>query len=100
MGAEGVARRAFVEADLEFHLTVAAMAANPFLRSISTLIEVALVESLTRSSPLDDPSDAARVVAEHRAIADAIGRRDAAAARATMRVVILEGIRRAATPRT
>ena len=98
MGAPGVSRRDFVLADLAFHLVVAVMAANPFLRSISTLIEVALVASLTRSSPLDDPKDVRKVVAEHRAIADAIGRRDASAARSTMRIVILEGIRRAAVP--
>ncbi len=51
MGAPEVSQRGFVDADLDFHLAVAAAAANPFFRSVSTLIEVALVASLTRSWP-------------------------------------------------
>ncbi|HHY50308.1 MAG TPA: FadR family transcriptional regulator [Alphaproteobacteria bacterium] len=91
MGADGVSPDAFVEADFNFHLTVAVAAGNPFLRSISTLIEVALVALLTVSSPLEDPVRHARSVADHRAIADAIARRDAELARRAMRVVIEEG---------
>ena len=55
------------------------------MRSISTLIEVALVALLTISSPVDDRPRLARSVADHRAIADAIARRDADSARAAMR---------------
>jgi DNA-binding FadR family transcriptional regulator len=82
----------FVAADLQFHLAVAAAAANPFLRSISTLIEVALVALLTISSPVEDAVRLANSVAAHRAIADAIARRDATAARTAMQVVIDEGV--------
>ena len=92
MGADGVSASEFVAADLQFHITVATAAANPFLRSISTLIEVALVAALTSSSPADDAIRLARVVSDHRAIADAIARRDADAARAAMRVVVEEGV--------
>lgn len=92
MGTDGVSREQFVDADLNFHLAVANAAGNPFLRSISTLIEVALVALLTISSPADDPLRHQRSVAAHRAIADAIARRDADAARAAMRVVVEEGI--------
>jgi DNA-binding FadR family transcriptional regulator len=94
MGADGISAAEFVDADLNFHLTVAAAAANPFLRSISTLIEVALVELLASSSPVEDPTRHARVVAAHRAIADAIARRDPDASRAAMKAVIGEGTSR------
>jgi DNA-binding FadR family transcriptional regulator len=92
MGAEGVTASGFVDADLNFHLSVAAAAGNPFLRSISTLIEVALVELLTISSPIEEPVRHARSVGKHRAIADAIARRDPDAARAAMKAVVEEGI--------
>jgi len=94
MGAHNVSRTDFVDADLNFHLTVAAAAGNPFLRSISTLIEVALVALLTDSSPVDEPLGHARSVAAHRAIADAIARREAEAASAAMRGVVEEGMAR------
>jgi DNA-binding FadR family transcriptional regulator len=83
----------FVHADLNFHLAIAAAAGNPFLRSISTLIEVALNAVLTASSPVDDPSRREASVQQHRAIAQAIDIRDAAGARAAMRKVIETGIR-------
>jgi DNA-binding FadR family transcriptional regulator len=92
MGEDGVSPAGFVDADLNFHLAVAAAAANPFLRSISTLIEVALVALLTNSSPVDDPVRHARSVSTHKRIADAIARRDAEGARAAMREVIEEGV--------
>jgi DNA-binding FadR family transcriptional regulator len=98
MGAEGVSPRQFVEADLEFHLAVATAAGNPFLRSISTLIEVALVAALTRSSPVDEPGGVEHSAGAHRAIADAIARRDAEAARRAMRIVIGEGVQRTEPP--
>ncbi|HEY9012326.1 MAG TPA: FadR/GntR family transcriptional regulator [Devosia sp.] len=92
MGAAGSSPADFVEADLNFHLGIAAAASNPFLRSISTLIEVALVAMLTISSPIEDPTRHAVSVATHRAIADAIARGDAEGARAAMREVIRQGI--------
>lgn len=94
MGEEGVSAAGFVDADLSFHLAVAAAAGNPFLRSISTLIEVALVASLTRSSPVEDRARHVAVVAAHRRVADAIARRDAEMARTVMRDVIAEGVAR------
>ena len=94
MGADDVSAAEFVRADLNFHLAVAGAAANPFLRSISTLIEVALVAMLTISSPIEDPTEHAQSVSAHRAIADAIARRDADKAREAMRVVIGQGIER------
>jgi DNA-binding FadR family transcriptional regulator len=92
MAAEAERPGSFVSADLNFHLAVAAAAGNPFLRSISTIIEVALTAVLTISSPADDPQRLVRSVADHRAIADAIARRDSDGARDAMRAVIREGI--------
>ncbi len=92
MAAEDVTPEAFVDADLNFHLTVAAAGGNPFLRSISTLIEVALVALLTISSPVEEPLRHARSVAKHRRIADAIARREPEAAREAMKAVVEEGI--------
>jgi DNA-binding FadR family transcriptional regulator len=92
MGAESERPGIFVTADLNFHLAVAAAAGNPFLRSISTLIEVALMAVLTISSPAQDQQRLTRSVADHRAIADAIARRDVDGARSSMRAVIQEGI--------
>ena len=92
MGADDVTPEGFVDADLNFHLTVAAAGGNPFLRSISTLIEVALVALLTISSPVEEPLRHARSVASHRRIADAIARRDEDGAREAMKAVVEEGI--------
>ncbi len=95
MGAPGVSRKAFVSADLDFHVAVATASGNPFLRAISALIEVALVEAFTRSWPGDEAGGAQRSAADHRAIVDAIAEGDEDAARARMRVVVGEGIARA-----
>lgn len=89
----------FVHADLAFHLAVAAAAANPFLTSISTLIEVALVAMLTISSPVEDSDQHATSVAAHRAIADAIAVRNADLAREAMRTVINQGLERRSAKR-
>jgi DNA-binding FadR family transcriptional regulator len=96
MGIPGVSRLDFVRADLDFHVAVATASANPFLRAISALIEVALVEAFTRSWPGDDVNGTARSTAHHRAIVDAIARHDENDARDKMRVVVGEGIARVA----
>ncbi len=90
--AETTGAESFVAADLEFHLAVSRMAANPFLNSISTLIEVALVNSLRLSSPAESPQALRRSVGQHRAIAKAIADRNAKEAAEAMRVVIAQGM--------
>lgn len=90
------AREGFANSDLNFHLAVALASGNPFMRSVSALIEVALVAAFTISSPTEDPAAQAYSVACHRAIADAIRDRDPEGARAAMRVVILQGSDRVA----
>jgi DNA-binding FadR family transcriptional regulator len=94
--AAGRSRREFVDADLNLHLAIARLAGNPFLPALSSLIEVALAAALTKSSPVDEPGGAEHSAAQHRAIVTAIAAGDAVAARDAMRVVIGEGVRRAA----
>lgn len=92
MAESGGSRQAFVAADLGLHLSIAAAADNPFLVSISTLIEVALVAMMTNSSPVDSRRRFALSVAQHKRIIDAIEARDADLARAAMRSVVQTGI--------
>lgn len=92
MAASGASRDAFVDADLGLHLAIAAAADNPFLVSISTLIEVALVAMMTTSSPIDSPRRFALSVADHRRLVEAIEAGDADAARSAMRSVVQTGI--------
>jgi DNA-binding FadR family transcriptional regulator len=94
--AAGRSRRDFVDADLNLHIAIARLAGNPFLPALSSLIEVALAAALTKSSPVDEPGGAENSAAQHRAIVAAIAAGDPAAARAAMRIVIGEGVRRAA----
>lgn len=93
LGVDNITPEAFVVADRNLHLAVAAAASNPFMLSISTLIEVALVAVLMVSQPVLDPPRLAKSVLDHRAIADAIEQRDAERARAAMRLVLLDGIK-------
>ncbi len=94
MGVPEVRRRDFVNADIDFHTDVAKASGNPFLRAITALIEVALVEAFTRSWPGDEPDGTARSTADHRAIVDAIARRDGVGAGDAMRVVLADGFRK------
>ncbi|WP_347972197.1 FadR/GntR family transcriptional regulator [Foliimonas ilicis] len=81
----------FVDADLKFHIAIAEASGNPFMRSISALIEVALAMTFTISSPIPDTERHALSVRKHRDIAEAIERQDEDAAREAMRAVIREG---------
>lgn len=93
MAAAGSDRRAFAEADLDFHIAVSAASGNPLFRAFAGVVETALAASFTISSPAD-PQSAADNVARHRAIADAIEAGDADAARQAMLTVIDEGLAR------
>lgn len=97
MGAEGVTGVNFVQADLRLHVAIAEASANPFMRAISSLIEVALAATFTVSSPIPNTEQHRLSVARHRAIVDAIRDRNADAARAAMQRVIREGIDRVAS---
>ena len=87
----------FARADLEFHRTVAQASGNPFMASISALVELALTAVFTISSPVEDGAAMTTTVAAHGRIAHAIAAGDAEAARTAMRAVITEGFNRAAS---
>lgn len=87
----GHSRESIARVDLEFHLAVAQMSRNPFMRSVSALIEAALAVSFQLSSPALSPEGIANCAAQHLRIAHAIGARDPARAAEAMRQVIDEG---------
>ena len=94
---EAVARMAryadrsdFAQADLAFHLAIASVCRNPFMRSIGGVIEAALFVTLRLSSPLGKVEHD-RSVADHGAIVDAIEAGDGEAAAQAMRQVIEVG---------
>ncbi|MCW3846513.1 FadR family transcriptional regulator [Sphingomonas sp. LB-2] len=93
MAAAGNDRRAFAQADLDFHIAVSAASGNPLFRSFSGVVETALAASFSVSSPAD-PAAAAANVARHRTIADAIEAGDTEAAAHAMLTVIDEGFAR------
>lgn len=92
MSTPGIGHQDFVHADLGLHLAIAEAAGNPFLLSISTLIEVALDAMLRVSSPVESPARLTQSLAQHKAIISAIAARKAEGARKAMRVVVQTGI--------
>lgn len=86
----------FARTDLEFHRTVAEATSNPFMASISTLVELALTAAFTFSSPVRDPAAMEATVAAHGRIARAIEAGDPDEAREAMKAVITTGFARAA----
>jgi DNA-binding FadR family transcriptional regulator len=94
MGDPGLSAENHALTDLSFHLAVAESCRNPFMRSVGSMIEAALVGVFRLSSPTEDKATLAAIEASHRRIADAIGDRDPLAARAAMEAVILTGVER------
>jgi len=80
-------------ADLKFHLAIAEASRNPFMRTVGSLIEAALVGIFKLSSPSasENENRMAEVSATHRRIVDAIARRDREGAAQAMRDVIMAG---------
>ncbi|TDK34353.1 FadR family transcriptional regulator [Rhizobium deserti] len=74
--------------DLEFHLAIARMSGNPFMRSASALIEAALAISFQLSSPAASPETIDEVATNHLRIVHAIASRDPQKAIKAMRHVI------------
>ncbi|ASY62898.1 Transcriptional regulator, GntR family [Sinorhizobium sojae CCBAU 05684] len=79
------------EADLRFHLSVLDASGNPFLRTVGSLIEAALVGIFRLSSPTDDVGGIDEVAQNHIRIVEEIGKRDEAGARQAMEYVIRYG---------
>lgn len=86
-------RSSFALADLALHLEIGAVSGNPFMRSLSSIIEAALMATFTRMSPTEDPRRLAFVANNHAAIVDAIAQRNSAAAALAMKTVIEDGMR-------
>ena len=86
----------FARTDLQFHRTVAEASGNPFMASISALVELALTAAFTISSPVEDESAMHATVRAHTRIAQAIKAGDPEEARLAMKAVITEGFARAA----
>lgn len=93
---EATTAEEFARADLAFHRAVAEAAGNPFMASISTLVEVALTAVFTISSPVENKTRLAETAAAHGRIAQAIRDRDPVLARDAMRAVISDGFARSA----
>lgn len=87
-------RESIAQVDLEFHLAVARMSRNPFMRSASSLIEAALAVAFQTSSPALSFEGIARCAVDHLKIAHAIASRNEDQARLTMQHVINEGLTR------
>ncbi|QOG06316.1 FadR family transcriptional regulator [Aureimonas sp. OT7] len=90
-------RESIAKVDLEFHLAVARVSRNPFMRSISALIEAALAASFQLSSPASSTEKIAECAANHLRIVRAIAARDEPAARLAMENVIHVGVDRTMT---
>lgn len=78
-------------ADLKFHLAVVEASGNPFMRTVGSLIEAALVGIFKLSSPASGKERIDDVARSHIKIVEQISRRDEAGARAAMENVIRVG---------
>ncbi|MBL0372984.1 FadR family transcriptional regulator [Rhizobium sp. KVB221] len=78
-------------ADLKFHLCVAEASRNPFMRTVGSLIEAALVGVFKLSSPASGESRREEVSEAHTRIVDAIAAHDVDGAAEAMRKVIITG---------
>jgi DNA-binding FadR family transcriptional regulator len=84
-------RESFANIDLDFHLKIAQLSGNPFMRAASALIEAALVISFKLSSPAASPEIIAETSQRHTDIVDRIAARDEVGAAEAMRRVIKDG---------
>ena len=89
LAAPGISPDGFISADLGLHVAIAEVAGSLFFRSISALIEVAVLVILNVAPPTNDPGKLAASVADHRAIVEAIEASNLDAPRAAMRAVLL-----------
>ncbi|MAY62838.1 MAG: GntR family transcriptional regulator [Rhizobiales bacterium] len=88
---EAVSMEDFAYADLSLHMAMIDAAGNPFMYSVGSLIEAALVTSFKLSSPIGDPKRHLVTSQRHERIVKAIEAGDAEAAARATEVVIIEG---------
>lgn len=84
----------FAEADLAFHRAIGQASGNVLMRSLSAVIETALLASFRMSSPVREADAHDESVTGHTRIVDAIEARDGDAAAAAMRAIIGHGVAR------
>ncbi|GCA50388.1 HTH-type transcriptional regulator LutR [Sinorhizobium sp. KGO-5] len=91
MGDAGHSPHTLALADLEFHLRLLEASLNPFMRTVGSLIEAALMGVFQLTSPTADETEIDRVAIAHIRIVEEIRRRDEEAARSAMEHVIRVG---------
>jgi len=90
-------RESIAQVDLEFHVAIARMSRNPFMRSVTSLIEAALAVIFHLSSPATSSEGLRTLASNHLHIVHAIAARDAPRAEEAMRHVIgmgMDGVER------
>lgn len=97
MARKGQSAEDFARADVGFHRVVAQASGNPFMVSLSNVVEIALMASFTISSPVEGGAAFDKAVRLHRNIAEAIVAGDPELARVAMRQAIQSGVDRATT---
>lgn len=96
MEAPDASPAAFAAADLDFHLAIARLSGNPFFRTASALIEVALAATFAITTPVNNPEAKAASCAAHRHVVAAIAAGDSEAAAAAIVETIRSGAARVA----
>lgn len=93
--------RKFAEADLAFHVAIGQASGNPFFRSFTAVIQVALsgILAMTSVGVIADEKTHVRSTARHLKIMDAIEAGDEEAARKAMIHVIEEGLKHSGAKR-
>lgn len=86
--------RDFAEADLQFHKAIGYASDNALMRSLSAVIETALMASFRMSSPVNEAEEHQTSVRGHAQIVDAIEARDGERAARAMREIIGHGVSR------
>jgi DNA-binding FadR family transcriptional regulator len=86
--------RDFAEADLQFHKAIGNASDNALMRSLSAVIETAVMASFRMSSPVNEAEAHQTSVHGHGEIVDAIEARDGERAAQAMRNIIGHGVER------
>lgn len=78
-------------ADMEFHIMLAEVSGNPFMRTVGTLIRASLIGIFRMSNPDTDPNEIVDVSRTHLQLVEALRNRDVASARKQMETLIENG---------
>lgn len=78
-------------ADMEFHILLAEVSGNPFMRTVGTLIKASLIGIFRMSNPETDSNEIADVSRTHLQLVEALRAHDAASARKQMETLIENG---------